>query len=228
MAEIEKNKKANENTEVAFDTENMLQYAKWGVVAVVIFAAIFGGINKFSNDSKQSNINENKDLGQAYVYMTRKQNDSAIIFINDLLASPHAKIVSAKANLLLGQAQYNLGKYNESLTAYKKVVELASDVNLLYSGAQHGIGASYMQLGEDQSAIASYETFIQTFMKKTDQDRFASDLSVAVPNVLWKLALLYKKSENNEKVKEKCLSLIKFYGKNLEAQNAARLLRAVS
>ena len=95
------------------------------------------------------------------------------------------------------------------------------------------MAACYIQLKNYQKAAELLESFVSTYMKRTGnlEDRSMNkepqDLSPAVPNALWKLALCYKQINQPEKAKSACQELIKIYKNTEEAAKAERLLLAI-
>jgi TolA-binding protein len=159
--------------------------------------------------------------------------DSAEFFLKSFVDGSHKQIVLSKAYLLLGNAQYSQQKYQEAIDSYQMVKGSPDKHSLLTSGALHGLAASYMQLKEYPKAIELLEEFVDTYMKRTgsledrSSNREPQDLSPAVPNVLWKLALCYKFIDQPEKAKLMCQKLVNTYKDTDEAAKAERLLLTI-
>lgn len=208
-------------------------FTKYGKKAGIIFLIIALGISIVifqRKNFRQKTYTLNKQLGPAYVYYSRNQLDSAEIFLKSFLSSPHKQMVESKANLLLGNAQYSQNKYQEAIESYQKVKGSPENQSLLTSGALHGLAACHIQLKEYQKAVELLETFISTYMKRTgglgsrNMKKEPQDLSPAVPNALWKLALCYKQINQLEKAKSTCQKIIKVYNHTEEASKAERFL----
>ena len=203
-----------------------------GIILVVIAVAVSAFLYQ-RKSTKSKTYARNKQLGKAYVYYSHNKMDSAEIFLKSFVASSQAQLVQSKAYLLLGQTQYFFKKYDEALDSYKKVKGSPTGQSLITSGALHGMAACYMQIKEYQKAVEALEEFIETYMRRTGNlnDRSAGreprDLSPAVPNVLWKLALCCKQINAPEKARDACDKLISIYADTEEAAKAARLLISI-
>jgi TolA-binding protein len=202
-------------------------------IALLVVAIIVSAILYQRKSSGEKVYKRNKLLGPAYIYFSENKLDSAEQFLEFFVSEPHAQLVQSKAFLLLGQSKYFLKKYNDALDAYQKVKGSSVKQSLLTSGALHGMGACYMQIREYHKAIEVLEEFAGNYMRRTGnlQERSAGkepqDLSPAVPNVLWKLALCYKQVNELEKAKITCEKLTRIYGDTEEAAKAARLLQTI-
>ncbi|MFC1584014.1 tol-pal system YbgF family protein [Fibrobacterota bacterium] len=205
---------------------------KAGIFLVVVAVAVSAFIYQ-RRSAKEKTFTRNKQLGKAYVLYSQNKLDSAEKFLMDFIATPHSQLVQSKAYLLLGNARYLLKKYEESLDSYLKVSGSPDNQSLITSGALHGIASCYMQMGDYDKAAVKLEEFVTVYMNRTGDlkqrsaGREPADLSPAVPNALWKLALCYQQIKEPEKTRNICDKLIKVYGETEEAVKAARLLLTI-
>lgn len=199
-------------------------YVVGGILVVAAVAFWFKG------SREQSQARENKELGQAYVYLSEDKADSAEAFLAAFVQKSHSRDVQDKANLMLGKVYYGKGKYDEAIKAYGAVTPGDKDRPLVSSGAQHGLASSYIQKKDYAKAAEILARFVDTFGRRTGnpEEKIAGqevvDLSPAVPNALWKLALCYKELKDTAKAKAAAEKLVKIYPDSREAYEATRFL----
>lgn len=203
----------------------------WQSLAVLgVVALVVGGSFWFNNMRDNQVASENKELGEAYVFLTAEKNDSAEAFLKRFTAQTHSRAVQDKANLLLGTVLYGEGKYDEAIKAYEAVDLTSTKRALVSSGALHGLAASYMEKKDYAKAAELLETFVSRFMRRTGnpsekvEGKEVADLSPAVPNALWKLSLSYNELKNADKAKATAEKLVKVYPESKEAFDATRFL----
>jgi TolA-binding protein len=196
-----------------------------GGLLVVLVAAFW-----FKGSRENAAARENKELGQAYVYLGEDKTDSAEAFLAAFVQKSHSRDVQDKANLMLGKIYYAKGKYDEAIKAYGSVDAGDKDRALVASGALHGLASSHIQKKEYAKAAGILERFVATFGRRTGnpQEKIAGqevmDLSPVVPNALWKLALCYKELKDTAKAKATAEKLVKIYPDSREAYEATRFL----
>ncbi len=206
------------------------RFGKQTSYALLGIAVIVAGAVWFNNDRVQSQANENKELGKAYVYYSEDRNDSAEAFLNGFVKTSHSRLVQDKANLMLGQIKYSQGKYDDAIKAFSAVDLGNTKQPLVSSGALHGLAASYIQNKNYPLAAETLEKFVSQYGKKTGRpdEKVAgnekSDLSPSVPNALWKLALCYRELKNAEGEKKALTRLTTAYADSRESFDAVRLL----
>lgn len=197
-------------------------------IAIAIVATVW-----FKNDRVNQQARENKELGQAYIYLSEDKLDSAESFLTGFLKASHSRLVQDKANLMLGQVQYSKGRYDDAIKAFSQVDLENSDQPLISSGALHGLASSQIQKKEYAKAAENLEKFVARFGRKTANpaERVAGkevvDLSPVVPNALWKLTLSYRELKDNAKAKATAAKLIAIYPESREAYEAKRFLAQI-
>ena len=193
-------------------------------IAVVVLGTLY--FNK-ARDTRQAH--ENKELGRAFVYYDRHQLDSAEAALSVFVKANRSALVMDKANLMLGQIFYEGKRYDDAIKAFG-AVEVSTSHALISSGAMHGLAASYIQKKDFAKAAEILETFVSKFMRKTGapSERVSGsevvDLSPAVPNALWKLALCYRELKNPEKAKITAKKIVDVYPDTRESMDATRLI----
>jgi TolA-binding protein len=213
-----------------FLDEFVPRYGKQSLYVLVALALVIGGAFYLNNSRENQSTRENKELGQAFVYLSQDKADSAEAFLSGFLKASHSRPVQDKANLMLGSVFYGKGKYDDAIKAYEAVDLTSTKRALISSGALHGLAASYIQKKDYTKASELLETFVSRFMKKTGnpsekvEGKEVADLSPVVPNALWKLALSYNELKNTEKAKATAQKLIKVYPESKEAFDATRFL----
>jgi len=211
-------------------------WPKFGMQALYVIlglSVVISGFVWFNNDRIASQAKENKLLGPAYLLYSENKLDSAESFLNAFAKQGHGKFVQDKANLMLGQILYSKAKYDEALNTFSQI-DLGNTKNsLVSSGALHGIAACYIEKKNYAQAVVNLEKFISTFGRKTGkptekiEGNEVADLSPAVPNAYWKLALCYREMQNVEKEKATVEKLFKAYPQSKEAFDATRLLAQI-
>lgn len=195
-------------------------------LAVVLVIAFFS----FKSSQEGQEARENKELGQAFVYYSEDKLDSAEVFLSTFVQKSHSRVVQDKANLMLGQIQYQKGKYDDAIKAYGAVDLGDLKRPLVSSGALHGLASAHIQKKDYAKAAELLERFVKSFMVKTGrpeenlEGKEKVDLSPVVPNALWKLALCYRELKQTDKAKSTAEKLVKVYPDSREAFDAQRLL----
>jgi TolA-binding protein len=213
-----------------FLDEFIPRFGKQSLYVLGALAIVVGGSFYLNNSRDAQTARENKELGQAYVFISQERPDSAEAFLTQFLKSSHSRLVQDKANLLLGTVLYGKGKYDDAIKAFGAVDLSSSKHALISSGALHGLAASYIEKKDYAKAAELLETFVSRFMRKSGkpsekvEGKEVADLSPAVPNALWKLALCYHELKNEDKAKATADKLIKIYPESKEAFDATRLL----
>jgi TolA-binding protein len=212
-----------------FGSDILSKYG-WKVAAGLLIA-IFGITYLLTQGQRTENraVEDNKALGQVYVFLKSNQLDSARFFLESYIAGEYGKSAISKANLLLGNVFYQKEDYAAAVEAYSKVSQ-SMNFPLIASGGLYGAAASHMQLKQYSEAAELLEELITQFGRETGNPEKISkgteemDLSPAVPNALWKLALCYQQLQQVEQVKQTCEKLVRIYGKTEEGRKASRLL----
>ncbi|MDB5103052.1 MAG: hypothetical protein JWP91_741 [Fibrobacteres bacterium] len=206
------------------------RFGKQFSIFLVALAALVLGVVWFKGHQEAQAAKENKELGLAYVYYSEDKNDSALAFLTSFLKTNHSRLVQDKANLMLGQIQYSNGKYDDAIKAFSQVDLSNTKQPLISSGAMHGLASAYIQNKNYPLAVETLEKFVSRFGRRTGKpsEKVAgnevADLSPAVPNALWKLALSYHELKNDEKAKATAKKLANLYPESREAFDATRLL----
>jgi TolA-binding protein len=206
------------------------RFGKQVSIALLVVAAVVLGVVWFNGHQEAQTAKENKELGKAFVYYSEDKNDSALAFLTTFLKSSHSRLVQDKANLMLGQIQYANGKYDDAIKAFSAVDLANTSHPLISSGAMHGLAACYIQNKNYALAAETLEKFVSRFGKRSGKpvEKVAGeevvDLSPAVPNALWKLALSYRELKENDKAKAAAKKLVTVYPESREAFDATRLL----
>ncbi len=222
---------AGQNSPVNWLQSHFLpQYGKKVLAGVIVVGLISASLFYVKGSIKQKDQSDNKSLGTAFIYISTSKMDSAEIFLENFLTSDHSDFVVSKACLLLGKSQYMQGKWDKAMASYKKVKSGGHNTSLLSSGALHGIAACHMQKQQYAEAVKVLDLFLKNYMKRTGnlEDRALGkepvDLSPAVSNVLWKLALCHFQLKQKNEAIQACDKLIGFYGDSEEAEKARRFL----
>jgi len=206
------------------------RFGKQAAIALGGVLVVVAGIVWFKGSREASEARENKELGPAYVYYSQDKLDSALAFLSAFVQKSHSRGVQDKANLMLGKIHYAQGRYDEAIKAYGDVDHGAKDRPLIASGALHGLASSHIQKKDFAKAAELLEKFAADFgrRKGDPEERITGkevvDLSPAVPNALWKLALCYKEMKDTAKAKATAQKLVKIYPESREAYDANRLL----
>jgi TolA-binding protein len=209
------------------------RFGKQTLYALVGIAVVVAGIFWYTGNREASEAKENKELGQAYIYYSEDKLDSAEAFLNSFVKSSHSRLVQDKANLMLGQIQFNKGKYDEAIRIFSQVDLTNTKQPLVSSGAMHGLASSYIQNKNYPLAAETLEKFVSTFGKRSASPsekvagKEVADLSPAVPNALWKLALVYRELKNADKEKATASKLVAIYPESRESFDATRLLAQI-
>lgn len=207
---------------------------KWAIGILVGVAVLISAVSYFSASNKKSSAKAHKDLGPAFLHFEAGRYDSVSLFLQNFLNESHPKIVKAKAYSLLGKAEFLKGNYQQAIEAYRQVDISASEEPLLASGALYGEASSLIQLGNYMVAAEVLEKMISKFQRQTGDPKLQAlekekpDLSIAIPQALYKLALCYQQLGKAEEAKKACSTLIKIYGNSIEAQKAQLLLARIS
>jgi len=205
-------------------------YGKKAGIALIGVALLISGILFYFKKQSTKEMASTKELGLSIKYLINNHLDSAELALNQFLKDKHDEVSTAKAQLLLGKLFYNQKKYAEALEAYQKITLSESKYSLITSGALHGISACYVQQQQYEKAVESLNQFLQRYQKKNKSNlhnKEIQDLSPAVPNALWKLALCFKQLDKVEKLKETCLKLTEVYGESEESAKAKKLLLTI-
>lgn len=206
------------------------RFGKQVAILLTGIAVVVLGIISFKGYRDSQAIRENKELGKAYVFYSEDKNDSALSFLIKFLRTSHSRLVQDKANLMLGQIYYGKGNYDESIKAFSLVDLSNTSQPLISSGAMHGLASSYIQNKNFPLAVETLEKFVSRFGRRTGSPsekvagKEVADLSPAVANALWKLALSYRELKDMEKAKATAKKLVKIYPESREAFDATRLL----
>ena len=216
-----------------FTDEFVPRFGKQSLYVLAGVILVAGAVMYFNNSREAQQVKENKELGQAFAYLSHDQNDSAEAFLADFVKQSHSRLVQDKANLMLGSVRYSLGKYDEAIQAYGQVTPADKDRALVSSGALHGLASSHMQKKDYAKAAELLESFLARFMRKTGnpaekvEGREVADLSPAAPNALWKLALCHRELKQMDKSKAAAEKLIRIYPETREAFEAKRFLAQI-
>lgn len=206
------------------------RFGKQVSILLLGIAVVILGVVWFQGHQESQAIRENKELGKAFVYYSEDKNDSAFAFLNQFLKTSHSRLVQDKANLMLGQIQFAKGNFNEAIKAFSEVDLSNTAQPLISSGAMHGLASCYIQNKNYAMASETLEKFVSRFGRRTGSPsekvagKEVADLSPAVPNALWKLALTYRELKDMEKAKATAKKLVTIYPESREAFDATRLL----
>jgi len=204
------------------------RYAReiWIALAVVVVAVV--GYFGWTWSRDRAEAKANVELGEAYVLL-REGNPAAEASLTAFLGGNPSGLAADKANLYLGKLYYQQQRYDEAAAAYAKVGK-TSKAPLIHSGALHGHAAALMQKGDYAGAAALLEELVDTYGKRTGkpeeslEDEQVADLSPAVPNALFKLALCYREAGQNDKAKAAAEKLVRIYPDTREGRDGAQLL----
>lgn len=209
------------------------RYGKQTLYVVLGLAAVVIGGYWVKGSQARQEAAENKELGPAYVFTSQDKADSAEAYLTVFLQKSHSRAVQDKANLMLGKILYGKGKFDEAIKAYGAVDHGATGRALVASGALHGLASAHIQKKDYAKAAELLEKFVSTFARRTGKpsEKLAGqevvDLSPAVPNALWKLALCYRELKQDDKAKTAAEKIVKTYPDSREAFDANRLLALI-
>jgi tol-pal system protein YbgF len=108
------------------------------------------------------NVSPQRTYDTAFSDYTGGQYDLAIVGFETFLKFFPRHTLADDAQLNIGNALYNAGKYREAVTAYQRVI---SDYQKSDSvpAAYYKMGQSYNQLKQPDLARKAYETLMETF-----------------------------------------------------------------
>lgn len=205
-------------------------HSKTILIAAGVLCVLAAALLHFFRDSESRAMADSKALGPAYLLLSQGRPDSAEAYLKTFTTQSHRDLTLAKAWLLLGKSQYLQGRYAEALTSYGKVDASPRQHPLISSGALHGMAACRMQTGDRKGAAETLEQFVNLYMKRTGDPRDRAlgkepiDLSPAVPNALWKLALCRFALADSAAARSTAQKLVKVYPGTNEAGRAEKLL----
>jgi tetratricopeptide (TPR) repeat protein len=198
----------------------------------VLGVAVLGVAGYFivSKQKLAGEIEANRGLGKGMVAFATDEMGPAADAFQAFLESGAAKgSAGIKAQLLLGKSLYRQGKWDEAYQAYEKVGQ-PSDMPLLGSAALHGMAACRMQTKAYDQAIPLLEKLVSQYMRRSGKpsDDLAGeevvDLSPAIPNALWKLALCQKELGQIDAARNNAEKLQSAYPASRESMDAAKFL----
>lgn len=203
---------------------------KWIGTGVVVLALFISGLFYWKRSARTEKIQENKELGPAFVFFGAGAYDSTVQFIDRFLASSPGGLSSAKALLLKGKSLYMLRRYQEAIAAFDRISVSGDAYSLVQSGADLGHAAALMQLGRYLEAAGRLEAFVARYMHKrpdaspSERLKAEPDGSPSLPGALWKLALCYRQLGEPAQSKSVCERLLRAYAGTDEAALARRLM----
>ncbi len=210
-----------------FTPDFLTIYGKKIGIGVLLLALAISALIYYKGTRNKQAEEDHKSLGLAMMYMSKNELDSAQMALESFFAENHSGISQAKANLLMGKTYYLQQKYAEALASYQKISLSPKDYFIITSGADHGIASCYIQLGDYAKAEEALQNFLSTYMRKNESNFFDSkvqDLSPAVPNALWKLALCQNQLGKKEEAKASANKLINLYSGSDDAAKAQKFL----
>jgi TolA-binding protein len=201
------------------------------LVGILVIAAGVVGLIQYQAKTEQATAALNQDLGKAYSHLYGNKSDSAAVVLEGMLAkSGISGLPEAKAALLLGNIQFQKGDFDAAGKSFERSRASAGDVELIRSGAEHGLATVSIEKKDYTKAVQQLESFVKTYGKRSGnlEDRFTQkeqvDPIVTVPDALWKLTLCYVELKQTDKAKVTADNLIKIYGESRQATSARKLL----
>ncbi|NLB64641.1 MAG: tetratricopeptide repeat protein [Fibrobacter sp.] len=202
--------------------------SKFMVVAVIIALGIFG-FNQYSQHQKAQSALFNEKMGQAYNFVYENKSDSASQVLAEIITQSKG-LNLAKASLLLGNIKFQSNDFVAAQNLYQQSVNAAGKSVLIASAAEHGLAAAAMEQKNYDLATRLLENFVRKYGKRSGnlQERYSenekADISVMVPDALWKLTLCYNEMQKTDLAKAKAEHLVKVYADSRLAVNARKFL----
>lgn len=201
---------------------------KFLAVAVLIVVAIFG-FSQHNQHKKLQATQFNEVMGRAYNFVYENKADSATVVLNEIIAQASG-LNLAKASLLLGNIKFQAEDFAAAQTLYQQSIKAAGKSDLIVTAAEHGLATVAMEQKDYATAAKLLENFVRKYSRRSGnlQERYneteKADLSVMVPDALWKLTLCYNELQNSAQAKAKAEQLVKVYGDSRQATNARKFL----
>lgn len=120
---------------------------------------------------QRDNRNYNEYQQEINALLIRNDYKGVIVKANEYLRIGTSKKNTSKMNLTKGMAYYTLGDYNSALTAYKTAdadAKVAKETAQTYS-IHHGLGNTYLKMGEYAKAKQEYESVIAYLKTKGER-----------------------------------------------------------
>lgn len=147
-----------------------------GAAVVIVLAVGAGLLYVKSQQAQASNastalLESEQALGAGNVALAQSE-------LEKLIARYGSTDAGKQARLLLAQAYYDGGKYDEGIATLKKLV--ASDPKMFEASAQNLIGAGYEQQNKYQEAADAYQKAADQALGKADRDAYLANAARAL------------------------------------------------
>ncbi len=198
------------------------------LVLVLIMAAVVG-INYYFKAQKVEAADQANLIGTGMSYVYASENDKALAEFESQINSGKLKGVTlAKAALFAGNIKFEKGDMDGAAALFQQSMDNAGSVDLVRSGAMHGLASVKMEKADYAGAASLLEKFIGDYGKRTGnlEDRYQkeepADQVPTVADAMWKLTLVYQQLGQNDKAKATAEKLLKVYGDNANYADKAK------
>lgn len=199
------------------------------IFAVVVVMAAVVGINYYLQGKKADAKDQANLLGTGLSYIYASENDKALAEFESQINGGKLKGVAlAKAALFAGNIKFEKGDADGASALYRISLDNAGSVDLVRSGAMHGLASAKMEKADYAGAATLLEQFVNEFGKRTGDlsDRYQKDEPAdqvpTVADALWKLTLVYQQLGQNDKAKATAQKILKVYGDNANYADKAQ------
>ncbi len=214
------------------DMGTMEVWIRPALYTLAVIVALFLGYSFYKNNRETVAARDNSALAHAYIFIQEKKLDSAESALSAFLSQKREKIAEAKANLMLGNILYSKERFDDALSRYQSI-QVGDKYPIISAGALYGVASVLIDKQDYKQAVSKLESFLSRFMRrpppeKRSGDGDEQDLSPAVPNVLWKLALCHRELKQNDQAKATLEKLSNVYPEAPESRDALRLLAGLN
>ena len=203
------------------------------VGALVLVVGVVG-YTQYQKSVAAKEVAQAEVLGKGFDHLYNGRTDSGLVVLEGVVNGGEAKgLTLAKAALLTANLHLQKGEYDVALKQYQLSLDNAGDVELIASGALHGLATATMEKKDYAGATKLLEKFVSTYGKRTGdlKARYAKeepvDAVTTVPDALWKLSLCYAELGQKEQAKASAEKLVKIYGSSRQALQAKKLLASL-
>jgi len=200
------------------------------IVLVLVAVAVFAVVQHWDSSLKKESAMA-EELGKVLDYIYIGKSDSALAVFEGAVQNGTLKgLPLAKAALLSGNIYLQNGRLDSAEVLYRLAVKNASGVEIIASGAEHGLAVVAMERENYAEAVSLLNEFVSKYGKRTGDlaKRYAKtepvDMVPTVPDALWKLTLCYLEMHDVDKAKQTANKLLKIYGDSPKAADASKLL----
>lgn len=175
----------------------MVNHGNKLIIGLIVVVLALAGLQIFSYLQKKKMIEVQEDFGRGMLLFSKQDEANAIEAFNGVVEEHGNTAHAAYSAYMIGHMHLFKENYQEATEYFNKALQNKQNKSFVKGEALVGLATCAEAKGELQESLDFFE---KALSEKTIEYRY--------PAIHWKMALLYKKLGNKEKVEYYCNELI--------------------